>query len=130
MLICMMLMDYVFSCFLWFVCDFVGKFGKQVELVMFGQVIEFDKSLIEWIIDLFMYLVCNSFDYGIEIVDKCVVVGKDVVGQFVLLVVYYGGNIVIEVSDDGVGLNCEWIFVKVVKQGMQIVENISDDEVW
>jgi two-component system chemotaxis sensor kinase CheA len=72
----------------------------------------------------------NSLDHGIETVDKRVAAGKDAVGQLVLSAAHHGGNIVIEVSDDGAGLNRERILAKAAKQGMQISENVSDDEVW
>ncbi|WP_252996755.1 chemotaxis protein CheW, partial [Burkholderia sola] len=126
----MMPMDYVFSRFPRLVRDLAGKLGKQVELVTFGQATELDKSLIERIIDPLTHLVRNSLDHGIETVDKRVAAGKDAVGQLVLSAAHHGGNIVIEVSDDGAGLNRERILAKAAKQGMQISENISDDEVW
>ncbi|MDN7935497.1 chemotaxis protein CheA [Burkholderia metallica] len=126
----MMPMDYVFSRFPRLVRDLAGKLGKQVELVTFGQATELDKSLIERIIDPLTHLVRNSLDHGIETVDKRVAAGKDAVGQLVLSAAHHGGNIVIEVSDDGAGLNRERILAKAAKQGMQVSDNISDDEVW
>ncbi|OMG69688.1 chemotaxis protein CheA [Burkholderia ubonensis] len=126
----MMPMDYVFSRFPRLVRDLAGKLGKQVELVTFGQATELDKSLIERIIDPLTHLVRNSLDHGIETVDKRRAAGKDAVGQLVLSAAHHGGNIVIEVSDDGGGLNRERILAKAAKQGMQISDNISDDEVW
>ncbi|MDN7907692.1 chemotaxis protein CheA [Burkholderia diffusa] len=126
----MMPMDYVFSRFPRLVRDLAGKLGKQVELVTFGQATELDKSLIERIIDPLTHLVRNSLDHGIETVDKRIAAGKDAVGQLVLSAAHHGGNIVIEVSDDGGGLNRERILAKAAKQGMQVSDNISDDEVW
>ncbi|HIH2746482.1 TPA: chemotaxis protein CheA [Burkholderia lata] len=126
----MMPMDYVFSRFPRLVRDLAGKLGKQVELVTFGQATELDKSLIERIIDPLTHLVRNSLDHGIETVDKRVAAGKDAVGQLVLSAAHHGGNIVIEVSDDGAGLNRERILAKAAKQGMQVSDTISDDEVW
>ncbi|RQS16784.1 chemotaxis protein CheA [Burkholderia sp. Bp8998] len=126
----MMPMDYVFSRFPRLVRDLAGKLGKQVELVTFGQATELDKSLIERIIDPLTHLVRNSLDHGIETVDKRVAAGKDGVGQLVLSAAHHGGNIVIEVSDDGAGLNRERILAKAAKQGMSVSDNISDEEVW
>ncbi|WP_323119407.1 chemotaxis protein CheA [Burkholderia alba] len=126
----MMPMDYVFSRFPRLVRDLAGKLGKEVELVTFGQATELDKSLIERIIDPLTHLVRNSLDHGIETVDKRRAAGKDAVGQLVLSAAHHGGNIVIEVSDDGAGLNRERILAKAAKQGMQIPESISDEEVW
>ncbi|AJY43858.1 chemotaxis protein CheA [Burkholderia humptydooensis] len=126
----MMPMDYVFSRFPRLVRDLAGKLGKQVELVTFGQATELDKSLIERIIDPLTHLVRNSLDHGIETVEARRAAGKDAVGQLVLSAAHHGGNIVIEVSDDGAGLSRDKILAKAAKQGMQISENISDEEVW
>lgn len=126
----MMPMDYVFSRFPRLVRDLAAKLGKEVELVTFGQATELDKSLIERIIDPLTHLVRNSLDHGIETVDRRLAAGKEAVGQLVLSAAHAGGNIVIEVSDDGAGLNRERILAKAHKQGMQIPDNISDEDVW
>ena len=126
----MMPMDYVFSRFPRLVRDLAGKLGKEVELVTFGQATELDKSLIERIIDPLTHLVRNSLDHGIETVEARRVAGKAAVGQLVLSAAHHGGNIVIEVSDDGAGLRRDKILAKALKQGMQVSEQMSDDEVW
>ncbi|CAM3542105.1 chemotaxis protein CheA [Bordetella sputigena] len=126
----MMPMDYVFSRFPRLVRDLAGKMGKQIELQTFGRATELDKSLIERIIDPLTHLVRNSLDHGIETPEKRVAAGKDPVGQLVLSAQHSGGNIVIEVSDDGGGLNRERILKKAIQQGIAVSENASDDEVW
>ncbi|MEM5331467.1 chemotaxis protein CheA [Paraburkholderia sp. JHI2823] len=126
----MMPMDYVFSRFPRLVRDLAAKLGKQVELVTFGQATELDKSLIERIIDPLTHLVRNSLDHGIETVEARRAAGKDSTGQLVLSAAHHGGNIVIEVSDDGAGLRRDKILAKAIKQGMQVSESMSDDEVW
>jgi two-component system chemotaxis sensor kinase CheA len=126
----MMPMDYVFSRFPRLVRDIAGKLGKEVELVTFGQATELDKSLIERIIDPLTHLVRNSLDHGIETVDARRAAGKSSTGQLVLSAAHHGGNIVIEVSDDGAGLRRDKILAKAQKQGMQVSESMSDDEVW
>jgi two-component system chemotaxis sensor kinase CheA len=126
----MMPMDYVFSRFPRLVRDLAAKLGKQVELVTFGQATELDKSLIERIIDPLTHLVRNSLDHGIETVEARRAAGKAAVGQLVLSAAHHGGNIVIEVSDDGAGLRRDKILAKAMKQGMQVNEQMSDDEVW
>jgi two-component system, chemotaxis family, sensor kinase CheA len=126
----MMPMDYVFSRFPRLVRDLAAKLGKEVELVTFGQATELDKSLIERIIDPLTHLVRNSLDHGIETVEARRVAGKAAVGQLVLSAAHHGGNIVIEVSDDGAGLRRDKILAKAMKQGMQVNEQMSDDEVW
>ncbi|WP_144157210.1 chemotaxis protein CheA [Paraburkholderia sp. BCC1885] len=126
----MMPMDYVFSRFPRLVRDLAAKLGKEVELVTFGQATELDKSLIERIIDPLTHLVRNSLDHGIETVEVRRAAGKDSTGQLVLSAAHHGGNIVIEVSDDGAGLRRDKILAKAAKQGMQVSESMTDDEVW
>lgn len=126
----MMPMDYVFSRFPRLVRDIAGKLGKEVELVTFGQATELDKSLIERIIDPLTHLVRNSLDHGIETMEARRAAGKSATGQLVLSAAHHGGNIVIEVSDDGAGLRRDKILAKAQKQGMQVSESMSDEEVW
>ncbi|AMM12765.1 chemotaxis protein CheA [Burkholderia sp. PAMC 28687] len=126
----MMPMDYVFSRFPRLVRDLAAKLGKEVELVTFGQATELDKSLIERIIDPLTHLVRNSLDHGIETVEARRASGKAAAGQLVLSAAHHGGNIVIEVSDDGAGLRRDKILAKAMSQGMQVSESMSDDEVW
>ncbi|PJM91097.1 chemotaxis protein CheA [Achromobacter ruhlandii] len=126
----MMPMDYVFSRFPRLVRDIAGKMGKQIELQTYGRATELDKSLIERIIDPLTHLVRNSLDHGIETPEKRVAAGKDPVGQLVLSAQHNGGNIVIEVSDDGAGLNREKILKKAMAQGLPVNENSPDDEIW
>jgi two-component system, chemotaxis family, sensor kinase CheA len=126
----MMPMDYVFSRFPRLVRDLAAKLGKEVELVTFGQATELDKSLIERIIDPLTHLVRNSLDHGIETVEARRAAGKDATGQLVLSAAHHGGNIVIEVSDDGAGLRRDKILAKAAKQGMQVSESMTDEEVW
>ena len=126
----MMPMDYVFSRFPRLVRDIAGKLGKEVELVTFGQATELDKSLIERIIDPLTHLVRNSLDHGIETLEARRAAGKSPTGQLVLSAAHHGGNIVIEVSDDGAGLRRDKILAKAQKQGMQVSESMPDEEVW
>ncbi|VVE24516.1 chemotaxis protein CheA [Pandoraea fibrosis] len=126
----MMPMDYVFSRFPRLVRDLAGKLGKQIELVTFGQATELDKSLIERIIDPLTHLVRNSLDHGIETSEARLASGKDPVGQLVLSAAHQGGNIVIEVSDDGAGLRREKILAKAQQQGMNVSDSMADEEVW
>ncbi|WP_454690540.1 chemotaxis protein CheA [Achromobacter aloeverae] len=126
----MMPMDYVFSRFPRVVRDIAGKMGKQIELQTYGRATELDKSLIERIIDPLTHLVRNSLDHGIETPEKRIEAGKDPVGQLVLSAQHSGGNIVIEVSDDGGGLNRERILKKAAQQGIAVSENATDDEIW
>ncbi|MBB1592665.1 chemotaxis protein CheA [Achromobacter sp. UMC46] len=126
----MMPMDYVFSRFPRLVRDIAGKMGKQIELQTHGRATELDKSLIERIIDPLTHLVRNSLDHGIETPEKRIAAGKDPVGQLVLSAQHNGGNIVIEVSDDGGGLSRDKILKKAMAQGLPVNENSPDDEIW
>ena len=125
----MMPMEYVFSRFPRLVRDLAGKLGKQVELTQVGSSTELDKSLIERIIDPLTHLVRNSLDHGIELPEKRLESGKSPIGNLTLSAEHQGGNICIEVTDDGAGLNRERILAKATSQGMPIHENMSDDEV-
>jgi len=126
----MMPMDYVFSRFPRVVRDIAAKMGKQIELQTYGRATELDKSLIERIIDPLTHLVRNSLDHGIETPEKRLAAGKEPVGQLVLSAQHNGGNIVIEVSDDGAGLDRDKILRKAAQQGIPVGENASDEEVW
>lgn len=126
----MMPMEYVFSRFPRLVRDLAGKFGKQVELTLQGSSTELDKSLIERIIDPLTHLVRNSLDHGIETPEIRQQQGKTATGNLVLSAAHQGGNICIEVTDDGAGLNRERIVAKAISQGMAVSDNMSDDEVW
>ncbi|MFJ1257292.1 chemotaxis protein CheA [Cupriavidus sp. CuC1] len=126
----MMPMDYVFSRFPRLVRDLAAKLGKQIDLITFGKATELDKSLIERIIDPLTHLVRNSLDHGIETPDKRVAAGKEPTGQLILSAQHHGGNIVIEVSDDGGGLRRDKILAKALQNGLPVSENISDEEVW
>lgn len=126
----MMPMDYVFSRFPRLVHDLGSRLNKKIELTLKGGSAELDKSLIERIIDPLTHLVRNSLDHGIEPEDVRVANGKSATGNLTLSAEHHGGNIVIEVTDDGAGLNRERILAKARSQGMNVSDTISDDEVW
>lgn len=125
----MMPMEYVFSRFPRLVRDLASKLGKQVELTLQGSSTELDKSLIERIIDPLTHLVRNSLDHGIELPETRIAAGKSEVGNLILSAEHQGGNICIEVTDDGAGLNRERILAKALSQGLAVHDNMTDDEV-
>ncbi|RJF55921.1 chemotaxis protein CheA [Serratia inhibens] len=125
----MMPMEYVFSRFPRLVRDLAGKLNKQVELQLQGSSTELDKSLIERIIDPLTHLVRNSLDHGIEDPATRVAAGKSAVGNLVLSAEHQGGNICIEVTDDGAGLNRAKILAKAASQGLAVSDSMSDEEV-
>lgn len=126
----MMPMDYVFSRFPRMVRDLAFKLGKKVELVTYGAATELDKGLIERIVDPLTHLVRNSIDHGIESTDVRSTAGKNITGKLSLSASHQGGNIVIQVSDDGAGLNREKILLKAHEKNFPIADDASDIEVW
>ncbi|WP_412775020.1 chemotaxis protein CheA [Xenorhabdus nematophila] len=125
----MMPMEYVFSRYPRLVRDLAGKLNKKVELTLIGSSTELDKSLIERIIDPLTHLVRNSLDHGIENPEKRLAAGKSETGNLTLAAEHQGGNICIEVIDDGAGLNREKILAKAQSQGLSVSENMSNEEV-
>ncbi|PLR44452.1 chemotaxis protein CheA [Chimaeribacter arupi] len=125
----MMPMEYVFSRFPRLVRDLASKLNKQVELTLQGSSTELDKSLIERIIDPLTHLVRNSLDHGIENAATREANGKNPVGNLILSAEHQGGNICIEVIDDGAGLNRERILAKAASSGLPVSESMTDEEV-
>ncbi|WP_211308786.1 chemotaxis protein CheA [Kushneria indalinina] len=126
----MMPMDVVFNRFPRLVRDLAGKLGKQVELETVGKSTELDKGLIERIVDPLTHLVRNSLDHGIETPDRRLAAGKPAAGRLTLSASHQGGNILIEISDDGAGLNRDRILNKARESGLAVSDAMSDDDVW
>jgi len=126
----MMPMDYVFSRFPRMVRDLANKLGKKVDFVTHGAATELDKGLIERIVDPLTHLVRNSIDHGIETPAVRVAAGKSEAGKLSLSAGHQGGNIIIEVTDDGGGLNRERILSKAKQQGMSVSDTMPDPDVW
>jgi two-component system chemotaxis sensor kinase CheA len=126
----MMPISFVFSRFPRVVRDLASKLNKQVELVTVGENTELDKGLIEKIADPLTHLVRNSLDHGIELPDKRTAAGKPAKGTITLSASHQGGSIVIEVADDGAGLNRAKILSKAAERGIPVSEAMSDNDVW
>ena len=126
----MMPMEYVFSRFPRMVRDLAAKLGKKVDFVTVGAATELDKGLIERIVDPLTHLVRNSIDHGIEMPDQRSAAGKAEAGRLSLSASHQGGNIVIEVSDDGGGLSRQRILAKAVEQGLDVNDSMADADVW
>jgi two-component system chemotaxis sensor kinase CheA len=126
----MMPMDFVFSRFPRMVRDLAAKLGKKVDFITHGAATELDKGLIERIVDPLTHLVRNSIDHGIEMPAARAAAGKSEAGRLFLSAGHQGGNIVIEVSDDGGGLNRDRILAKAKQQGLPVADNMSDADVW
>ena len=126
----MMPINFVFSRFPRLVRDLAGKLDKKVQLKMVGEGTELDKGLIEKISDPLTHLVRNSLDHGIEMPEERIVKGKNPQGTITLRAAHQGGNIVIQVVDDGAGLNRERILAKAHEKGIPVGDNMSDADVW
>jgi len=126
----MMPISAVFSRFPRVVRDLSGKLGKQVELKTSGETTELDKGLIERIADPLTHLIRNSLDHGIESPEKRVAAGKSPVGTITLKAYHQGGNIVIEVGDDGAGLPRQKILAKARERGLPVSDQMTDGEVF
>jgi two-component system chemotaxis sensor kinase CheA len=126
----MMPISFVFSRFPRVVRDLAGKLNKQVQLKTVGEGTELDKGLIEKISDPLTHLVRNSLDHGVEMPDERIAKGKNPQGTITLRAAHQGGNIVIEVADDGAGLSRERILTKAKEKGIPFSDNISDADVW
>ncbi len=123
-------MDFVFSRFPRVVRETSSKLGKEIELCTEGESTELDKSLTERIIDPLTHLVRNSLDHGIELPDEREAAGKRRAGKLTLSARHQGGNIIIEVIDDGAGLNRDKLLAKAREKGLNVSDNMTDDEVW
>jgi two-component system chemotaxis sensor kinase CheA len=110
--------------------DLAHKLGKKVDFITNGAATELDKGLIERIVDPLTHLVRNSIDHGIEMPEARRAAGKTETGRLFLSASHQGGNIIIEVSDDGGGLNRERILKKATENGLPVSDNMSDADVW
>ncbi len=126
----MMPMDFVFSRFPRLVHELSSKLGKRVEFVTEGGATELDKGLIEKIVDPLTHLVRNSVDHGIEAPLQRQQSGKSEAGLLRLSATHQGSHIVIEVVDDGAGLDRAKILRKAAASGLAVSNEMSDQEVW
>lgn len=123
--------SFSFSRFPRLVHDLSQKLEKKIELKMSGENTEVDKTVIEKIGDPLVHLVRNSLDHGIEKPDERVAAGKSETGTVHLSASHRGGNIVIEIRDDGRGLPRDKILNKAIERGLvKADEHLSDKEVY
>ena len=124
----MLPISFAFSRFPRLVHDLSRKLGKQVELKLAGEQTELDKTVMEKIGDPLVHLVRNALDHGIESPEQRRASGKPETGQIRLNACHQGGNIVIEISDDGAGLNRARIAAKARERGLLTHEAQIDDQ--
>jgi two-component system chemotaxis sensor kinase CheA len=120
----------VFQRFPRVVHELAARLGKKVELKMFGETTELDRGLIEKISDPLTHLVRNAIDHGLEPPEVRLAAGKPAAGTVTLKASQRGGNIVIEVSDDGRGMSRERILAAAARRGIAIAPDAPDHEVW
>ncbi len=111
--------------------DLSRKNGKQVHLELSGEETELDKTIIEQIADPLMHMVRNSLDHGLEGPEERIAAGKPASGTLKLAASHQAGNIVIEISDDGRGLNTEKILKKARERGLVAEgQGLSENEIF
>jgi two-component system chemotaxis sensor kinase CheA len=110
--------DVVFLRFPRLVRDLSGKLGKEVKLNLVGSETELDRTVVDALGDPLVHLVRNSLDHGLEPVEERVAAGKPEVGTLEISARHSGGSVVIEVRDDGRGINPEAVARKAVERGL------------
>jgi two-component system, chemotaxis family, sensor kinase CheA len=123
-------MSLVFNRFPRMLRDLASKLGKKVEMVTLGEATELDKGLVEKITDPLTHLVRNSADHGIEPPETRLQAGKPEHGTITLVASHQGGSIVIEVRDDGRGLNRQKLLKTARGRGIEAPDSLSDTEVY
>jgi two-component system chemotaxis sensor kinase CheA len=107
-----------------------AKTGKKVQIEMFGETTEVDKTIIERLSDPLTHIIRNSIDHGIEAPNDRIAKGKHEEGTIRMSAEQRGGRIVIEIADDGGGINCERVLKKAKEKGL-VDPNaaLTDDEI-
>jgi two-component system chemotaxis sensor kinase CheA len=108
--------------------DISTKQRKKVNFVTSGEDTELDRGVVEELNDPLLHMIRNSMDHGLETPDKRAAAGKDPVGTLQLRALHQGGNIVVEIQDDGAGLNREKILKKAVERGLTTPDKVHTDE--
>jgi two-component system chemotaxis sensor kinase CheA len=111
--------------------DLSRQFKKQVEMVTEGDDIELDRNIVEELADPFMHMVRNALDHGIETADERTRSGKKPAATLGLRAQHRAGQVVIEISDDGRGLDRNRIVAKAIERGVIASgDGLSDNEVF
>jgi two-component system chemotaxis sensor kinase CheA len=126
----MMPMEFVFSRFPRLVYDVSTRLGKKVHLRTQGHETELDKEMIELLIDPLTHVVRNAIDHGIESPEDRRAGGKDEMGTVSMRATHRGGSVIIEVSDDGRGLDRDKLLAKARELDMPCSDAMSDAEVF
>ncbi len=108
--------------------DLGAKQKKKVQFTTNGEETELDRGVVEELNDPLLHMIRNSMDHGIEAPDKRKASGKPETGTLHLRAYHQGGNIVVEVEDDGAGLNKEKILKKAIERGLATAGTVLTDE--
>ena len=109
--------------------DASNDLHKKIDLVMEGEATELDRQVLELIKDPLTHMIRNSCDHGVETVEQRLATGKSEQGTITLRAYHQGGHIIIEVSDDGAGLNTDRIRAKAIEKGViDIAESMAMTE--
>ncbi|MDC5705676.1 chemotaxis protein CheA [Vibrio europaeus] len=123
----MLPMSFAFSRFPRLVRDLSSRLDKQVDLQIKGEQTELDKTVLERIVDPLVHLVRNGIDHGIEQPQQRLDAGKSEMGTIGLNAYHQGGSIVIEIKDDGAGLNCDKLWNKALEKGVLAAESRREE---
>ncbi|KGK43156.1 hypothetical protein LH51_02400 [Nitrincola sp. A-D6] len=126
----MLPINFVFGRFPRVVRDLTQKMNKKVRLKLVGEETELDKGLIEKLADPLTHLLRNSIDHGIETPEVRMAAGKPEEGTITLSASHQGGSILVEIVDDGAGLNREKLLQKAREKNLPLSDNPTDKEVW
>ncbi|MGZ5036739.1 MAG: chemotaxis protein CheA [Usitatibacter sp.] len=126
----MMPMEFVFSRFPRLVYDVSARLAKKVQLRTQGHETELDKELIELLVDPLTHVVRNAIDHGIETPEERRRAGKPESGTVGMRATHRGGSVIIEVTDDGRGLDRERILAKARETGLPVDDGWTDAQVW
>lgn len=126
----MLPINFVFGRFPRVVRDLTQKMNKKARLKLVGEETELDKGLIEKLADPLTHLLRNSIDHGIETPDIRLAAGKPEEGTITLSASHQGGSILVQITDDGAGLNREKLLEKAREKNLPLSDNPSDKEVW
>ncbi len=127
----MLPISFAFNRFPRMIRDLSSKTGKKVNLKLSGEHTELDKTVMEQIGDPLVHLVRNAIDHGVELPEKRRAAGKEETGTIYLDAYHKGGNIVIEISDDGNGIDPAKVLRKAKEKGVVAAEaELSDHEIY
>ncbi len=105
--------------------DLATSLGREVALEMIGKDTELDRSLLEAVKDPLTHLVRNAVDHGIESPDERVAAGKPAKGTLTLRAYHAGGQVMVEVRDDGRGVNAEKVAASAIRKGLRTQEQVD-----